>query len=176
MDRDLFDDDDDLGDELDLEQLATEAAKVQRRALDLDFGDVLPESGRGAAGAKRHGAGSLDTEAFLSRKEKEALERARGGTPTLDKLGKKASRRVRLADHGPIIPMDDELILSNKGLPGWAWAAIVIALVGVLLAGSGVFVYSLYQQKNEEEALRLDEARQRLRDVEAERLRRLQDG
>lgn len=168
-------DDGELGEELDLEQLEQEATKVKREALDLGFDEILPDESRRGGAASPHGASSLEMGSFVSKKEREAMERARGGTPTLDRLGKSAPKRARSESDGPVLPMDQELVISSKGLPGWGWALIAISLIAVLIGGGSFYMYTRHQAQAEQEAAMLEEARERQRAIEAERRRRLQE-
>lgn len=168
------DDPEGAGEELDLEALEREAAKVERRALDIDFGDVVPDTATGIAG-RRHGAASLETDGFLSRREQEALARAQGETPALDRLGKKAAKATRSKQNAPVLPMDRSLRLSSRGLPGWAWVAICLALAAALVTAGTIWLGGR-QQIEPAEAATLEAARERVRAEEEARLRRLEQG
>ena len=157
-------DDDGFGDELDLEAVEEQATRVQRRALDLDFDEL---GSRGAAPTGRvHGAGGLDADAFLSKKEREAQARAGGATPTLDRLGHRGYNRG-LGGHGPV--MDTELHLTRRGPPMWIWAAVVGLLV--LGAGGGTIAWFVHQQhvKDAAEAAAIQRATERARQAEEAR-------
>ncbi len=173
MADDWHEEDDELGEELDLELIQQEASKVQRRALEIDFDDVLPGGDKTSKKARKHGASSLEMDKFLSRKEREALERASGGTPTLKRLGKKAPRPAHAHIDG-VLPMQGELVISTKGLPGWAWAVIAVAIIALVMGGGGLLLHVRYQAQTAEEAAALEAAHERVRKIEAERLRKLQ--
>jgi hypothetical protein len=165
---------DDGGDELDLEAIEREAARVERRALDLDFSDVVPDATASGLAGRRHGAASLETDTFLSRREREAMARARGETPTLKKMGKKAPRPVRADTDFAGLPMDTELHLSSKGLPGWVWATLTIVLVAALVTAGGFWLHARTQDAGHDDIAALEAARERARAEEEARLRRLQ--
>jgi hypothetical protein len=157
-------DDDGFGDELDLDAVERQATKVQRRALDLDF-DELGDRG-GAPRGRVHGAGGLDADAFLSKKEKEAKARAAGGTPTLDRMGHRGYN-PGLGGHDPV--MDTELRLTRRGPPLWIWGAVAaLVLVG---AGGGTVAWMVHRQhvKEAAEAAAIQRATQRAHQAEEAR-------
>lgn len=164
-----------IGEELDLETVVQEASRVQRRALDLDFGDVIPDEGPspGAAAPKRHGGASLDADAFLSKKEREARARAAGATPTLDRLGHRHVAPRSLVDDDT--RMDTNLNIRTGGLPGWAWALVAVTVLGL---GLGGVWYTLWQNRQDTlaaEAAAIQAAQQRARAEEETRLRKLDE-
>ena len=157
-------DDDGFGDELDLDAVEKQATQVQRRALDLDFDEL---GRRGATPTGRvHGAGGLDADAFLSKKEREAKARAGGATPTLDRLGHRGYQ-PDLGGHGPV--MDTELHLTRRGPPLWIWGAVAALLV--LGAGAGTIAWFVHQQhaRDAAEAAAIHKATERAHQAEEAR-------
>jgi len=162
------DHDDDPGGELDLDAVEQQATQVRRRALDLDFGEVLPQDrGPGSGPGRRHGAGGLDADAFLSKKEKEARARAGGATPTLDRMGMRSFGSLG----GDGVRMDTTLNVTRRGLPTWVIvvAFTVVALAG--LGGGGYFLYRRHQRQIAAEEATIHHATQQAHQAEQARER-----
>jgi len=141
-----------------------QATKVQRKALDLGF-EELGSRGKAPTG-RVHGAGGLDADAFLSKKEREAQARASGATPTLDRLGHRGYT-PGLGGRGPV--MDTDLKLTRRGPPLWIWGAVVGLLL--LAAGGGTIAWFVHKQHLEDaaEAAAIQKATQRARQAEEAR-------
>ncbi len=168
MPGDEFDDGlGEIGGELDLDAVTRVATTVKRRPLDLGFEEMLPRQNR--AGGREVGGASLDADAFLEQEEREARERARGGTPTLDRLG---DSMVRPAE-GRAVTMDRRLILRQHGMPTWGWVLLLIATFGI---GIGIVLGVRWVNESRAvraEAARIEAARGRLERLEQERQRKL---
>lgn len=156
-----------IGGELDMDAIERQATQVQRKALDLDFGEVVPRKAKGAG--RQSGGGSLDAGAFLTQKEREAMARAQGATPTLDRLGKKKARR----SVAPVAQFDAELSLRHQGIPTWVWVAAVLLTFAGGFGAAMWIVWNEQQTSLEAEARSIYEAQQRIEDTEAERQRRM---
>ena len=161
--------DEDYGDELDLEAVEREATKVKRRALELDFEEVVDQDFGHLGGGRAHGGMSLDADAFQSKKVREATERALGGTPTLKKRGERPRRPVQSG--GP--RMEPALNIRRSLVPGWVWAVLVIVIAGGVIGIGGVMLYRRYVEEVQQEEALLEAARQRALKAEEERIRRM---
>ncbi|MDF1565552.1 MAG: hypothetical protein P1V51_21120 [Deltaproteobacteria bacterium] len=152
-----------IGGELDMDAVTRVSSEVKRKPLDLGLGDLLPRQSR--SGGRESGGGALDGDTFMDREQKEAVARARGGTPTLDRLGVQAVQPTQ----GSGAEMDRRLNLQRQGIPTWGW---ILMLLGTFAVGFGIFMAWLWASRTtdvNEEAARLQAAQERAQQLEGER-------
>jgi len=167
-----------IGGELNLEEVTRIATTVKRKPLELGLDSHMPKRSRGAGASV--GGESLDGDAFLSRKEKEAMARAAGATPTLDRLGKGAPSASQKRPQGPERPpqvvMDRELTLRQQGMPTWGW----FLLAGLTFALGFVALFTYLKVSRERDiaaaAAELSSSTERLESQERERRNALSPG
>ncbi len=120
---------------------APEQPKPKPKALQIDFDAMLGAGKSGRAGQKI-GAAVLETDQFLSKKDVEALERAK----TVPKVSLPSTFDLEERIEGT------RVVAESKRF--WVWL-VLIALVPVILIVSGVFLFvrhkaSLMEQEIEE--------------------------
>ena len=164
MPGDEFDDGlGEIGGELDMDAVTRVSSTVKRKPLDLGFGEMLPRQHR--SGGLESGGSSLEADGFMDRDQKEAKARAAGGTPTLDRLGKKVIKPS--TSGGPT--MDRALNLQQQGMPTWGW---ILLLLGTFAVGFGIFMTWIWASRAYDvsnEAAQIEAAQERLQRIEGER-------
>ncbi len=175
--KDPFDaDKTDIGSELDLDEMMGDAPRPS--GLKLDFDELLEDEGPGddappppgarrkkgavAAPARRGGGGSLDATGFLSRKDQEALDRA---------------KREAASEHAAMLQttmLAAENIVEVRG----SWAPILrLGGIGLgFLLVLGALTYGgiwLSQREKAAQLSALESAREVLRKAEEERMGRV---
>ncbi|MGI5860554.1 MAG: hypothetical protein ACOX6T_00690 [Myxococcales bacterium] len=131
----------DLGDlfgDLSLPQ-APEPAKPKPKALQIDFDSLLGAGKAGRAGQKI-GAAVLDTEQFMSKKDAEALERA------------KAAPKVSLPSSIDLEERIEGTRVVAESKRFWIWL-VLIAIVPVIVAISGVYFYVQHKSSKMEQEI-----------------------